>query len=251
MFRSLVRRGGIAVVGIVMLVGSVAVSYAAIPATNGVITACYNMSGNPSGAMRVIDAEAGAKCSKNEKTLTFNQTGPQGPQGIQGLPGEPGADGTDGINGTDGTNGVDGTDGTDGAPGAPGPAGPAGISTATFAISSNVTLNEVGFTKVTGKTLPMGSWVVVATANISSVTPFDGDVINTLNCELRSGANVIGYAIDRRVIPDADTVDSALAMNGGTAVPDGGIEVSLWCASQLGGERAAGQLMFLQIGGFS
>jgi hypothetical protein len=61
---------------------------------------------------------------------------------------------------------------------------------------------------------------------------------------------VIGHAVDRRVVPDGDSVDIALSMNGGSAVPAGGIELSLWCASQLGG-TASGQLMFLQVGGFS
>jgi Collagen triple helix repeat (20 copies) len=237
--RRFVRRLGIPAVATVMLLGSVAAGYAAIPAANGVITACYNISGNPSGAMRVIDAEAGAKCSKNEKTLTFNQTGPQGLQGIQGIPGPQGIQGEQGEPGPQGIQGIQGIQ------------GPAGISTATFAITSDVTLGDDVFTKVTSKTLPTGSWVVVATANLASATPFDGDRITTVQCELRSGANVIGYAVDRRVIPDDESVDVALAMNGGTSVPDGGIEVSLWCASQLGSDIAAGQLLFLQVGGFS
>jgi hypothetical protein len=59
-------------------------AYAAIPSADGVIHGCYNASSNPSGQLRVIDAEAGAKCGKNEKVLDFNQRGPKGDTGPQG-----------------------------------------------------------------------------------------------------------------------------------------------------------------------
>ena len=98
------------------------IGWAAIPSGDGVIHSCYNASSNPSGQLRVIDAEAGAKCAKNEKALDFNQrgskgdTGPQGAQGPQGAPGN------------DGAPGADGRDGVNGAPGPAGPAGPAGAA---------------------------------------------------------------------------------------------------------------------------
>ena len=92
------------------------VAYATIPDASGVIHSCYNASANPSGAVRVIDTATGATCSKNEKPLNFNQTGPQGPQGVQGIQGPKGDPGTNGTNGAPGTNG------------ATGPAGPAGTS---------------------------------------------------------------------------------------------------------------------------
>jgi hypothetical protein len=62
------------------LVGGVA--WAAIPGSNGVITGCRH---NSTGALRVIDAEAGATCAGNETQLTWNQQGPQGPAGIVGF----------------------------------------------------------------------------------------------------------------------------------------------------------------------
>jgi hypothetical protein len=52
-----------------------AVAIAAIPGAGGAISACYDAK----GAMRVIDAQAGAKCSNKETPLTFNAAGPTGP----------------------------------------------------------------------------------------------------------------------------------------------------------------------------
>src|SRR5829696_240545 len=98
----LTHRGSIVMVVFVALLATVGVGYAAIPSADGVIHACYNASSNPSGILRVIDAEAGAKCAKNEKLLTFNQTGPQGPQGPQGAAGPAGPTGPQGPAGPTG-----------------------------------------------------------------------------------------------------------------------------------------------------
>lgn len=46
--------------------------------TTGVITACMV---KKTGAVRFINAQAGKTCTKKEKKVTFNKTGPQGPQG--------------------------------------------------------------------------------------------------------------------------------------------------------------------------
>jgi hypothetical protein len=110
--------------------GSVAWSAVApsIPGPDGVIHSCYNATGNPVGSLRVIDPATGASCSKNERSLNFNQTGPQGPQGIRGLQGVPGSDGADGADGTDGADGVDGADGQAGPAGPAGATGPAGTA---------------------------------------------------------------------------------------------------------------------------
>lgn len=103
------RRLLLLVVAGVVLIGA-GVAYAAIPGSDGVIHSCFN----PSGQLRVIDATTGATCAKNEKALTFNQTGPKGDQGNPGIQGTPGTNGTNGTNGTDGTNGVNGTNGVSG-----------------------------------------------------------------------------------------------------------------------------------------
>ena len=52
-----------------------------------------------------LDVLKGKKCDKGEKTITWNQVGPQGPQGEQGPAGGPGSAGT---NGTPGASGVAG-----------------------------------------------------------------------------------------------------------------------------------------------
>src|SRR5215216_4025194 len=113
---SLTRWSGIATLVLVALLATVGVGYAAIPSADGVIHSCYNASSNPSGSLRVIDAEAGAKCNKNEKSLAFNQTGPQGPKGDTG------------PQGPQGPTGATGATGPRGDTGATGPAGPAGTS---------------------------------------------------------------------------------------------------------------------------
>ena len=132
--------------GFLALAGGVA--YATIPnSTTAVISGCY---GKTTGLLRVIDAQAGKKCTSLEVPIAWNQKGPQGPagaagpqgqagpkgntgdpgpQGVQGEQGPPGAPGADGVNGKDGLGGApgaDGKDGLDGAPGANGPEGPQG-----------------------------------------------------------------------------------------------------------------------------
>lgn len=79
-------RGGFALVIAAVLIGIAGVSYAAIPGSNGVISACKD----PKGSLRVIDAEAGQACSGNQQPLSWNQQGPQGPPGPTGPAGPPG-----------------------------------------------------------------------------------------------------------------------------------------------------------------
>ena len=88
----------------VVMAGVTGLAVATIPNTKGVISSCYKVkkvgdARGPSGQLRVIDAQAGAKCAKGEKPLTFNQRGPAGangkpgpagPRGVQGAQGAPG-----------------------------------------------------------------------------------------------------------------------------------------------------------------
>ena len=93
---TITRRGAVTTLTLAGVMAAAGVAAAGIPGADGVIHSCYNASSNPSGQLRVIDAEAGAKCAKNEKALTFNQrgpkgdTGPAGPTGPQGIPGPKG-----------------------------------------------------------------------------------------------------------------------------------------------------------------
>lgn len=247
---NLTWKGTIATVVLVALLASAGIGYAAIPSADGVIHSCYNANSNPSGMLRVIDTEAGAKCAKNEKPLNFNQTGPQGPQGPAGPAGPIGPQGPAGPAGATGPQGPAGPQGEP---------GPAGNSTATFAFTGEkeVFLNAT-FTKVLSKNLPAGSWAIVATATLEGGTVSEHIVDGS--CQLRNGAVVIGGTTDRRVFPgDQQFLIRSLTMNGGAQVPAGGGEVSLWCLSQIGGgsgvpggvEAAVAQMMMIQVGGFS
>jgi hypothetical protein len=70
----------IAVAGGVLAAAAVGmgVASASIPGPNGDITGCYS---NHGGRLRVIDAQSGARCHRNEKQLTWSQTGPPGRAG--------------------------------------------------------------------------------------------------------------------------------------------------------------------------
>jgi hypothetical protein len=71
------RRGNVLVVTLLgTLVAAVGIGYAAIPSSDGVIHGCYTTA---SGALRIIDAEAGDTCTKRETPLNWSQQGPPGP----------------------------------------------------------------------------------------------------------------------------------------------------------------------------
>jgi type VI secretion system Hcp family effector len=91
----------------VVLGAGAAVAIAAIPSSNGVITACRVTTGATPGQLRVIDTEATPPqtCTTNEATVTWNQAGPAGPPGPQGDPGPPGDSGS----GTDTSGGGSGS----------------------------------------------------------------------------------------------------------------------------------------------
>jgi hypothetical protein len=81
-------------VALAALVATVAgTAFAAIPSASGVISACYKPF---SGALRLIDAEAGAKCFDKEQPLAWNVQGPKGDKGEPGPAGPPGPAGGSG-----------------------------------------------------------------------------------------------------------------------------------------------------------
>jgi hypothetical protein len=145
------RKANVAVIAAIGVLAAVGVGYAAIPSADGVIHGCYNAGANPSGTLRIIDAEAGGKCGKNEKALDFNQKGPKG---------DTGARGPEGPAGKDGTNGIDGKDGTDGKDGAPGPAGGSDVYSA--AKDSQALAETIGLQTVLSVDLPAGSYAITA-----------------------------------------------------------------------------------------
>ena len=202
-------------------------AWAAIPAANGVINACYVKN---IGLLRVIDE--GKKCSHIETPLAWNAQGPKGDTGPQGAQGQAGAAGPQGP---------------------AGPPGPAGASTVTFAISPQAVIlaGDGSLTKVVAKHLPAGDWAVVASVNTTGDGGFSGDVIRDVVCELRAGNGLIGFAADRRLIQEFQSVKRSLSLNGGAHLPGGG-EVSLWCRNQGQSEQVDhAQVMLMKVGGFS
>jgi hypothetical protein len=233
--------GQLAVLGVL---AAAAIGYAAIPGSDGAITACYNTSSNPSGSLRVINAEAGAKCGKNERTLTFNQQGPKGDRGDKGEKGDQGIQGIQGIQGL---------------PGAPGAPGTPGISAVTFAFVDGYPIETTGFEQILSKNLPAGNWAVVATAAATS-TALNGDYLRAeALCELRSGTDVIGGTGEVRSF-ETEAADigahaqASLSMNGGAVIPQGGGTVSLWCHVQCKAGNCrhgvSAQMMVMQVGSF-
>ena len=79
-----IRHAVVAAGGVSIALAAVGVAVAAIPGPNGTVTGCYARSG---GQLRVIDAEAGRVCTRQENTLTWSQRGPIGPTGPAGAAG--------------------------------------------------------------------------------------------------------------------------------------------------------------------
>ncbi len=70
-----------------VLVGAGAgAGYAAIPSSDGVLSACKKAD----GSIKLIDPEAGQKCSGSTQLIEWNQKGPAGPAGPTGPAGPPG-----------------------------------------------------------------------------------------------------------------------------------------------------------------
>jgi hypothetical protein len=103
MIKGLRRRGTrMLLIAMAMLAGASGIALATIPGSTGVISGCYE---KRIGILRVIDAEAGKKCTTYETPISWNQNGQDG------APGLPGADGKDGAPGAPGADGKDGQDG--------------------------------------------------------------------------------------------------------------------------------------------
>src|SRR5687767_3309477 len=88
------RRGTIlAGAMIITVAGMAAIAVASIPSAGGVINGCYDPR---TGSVRVIDFEAGQRCTSRERSLDWNRTGPLGPAGPIGPQGPEGPQGPQG-----------------------------------------------------------------------------------------------------------------------------------------------------------
>jgi len=186
MRNKLARNGNILALTLLGVLVTVGIGWAAIPGTDGQIKACYATTNglllgipHSKGDTRIVDS--GEACRSYEKTIAWNQQGPQGDVGPVGPKGETGAAGAQGPKGETGPAGATGPGGPKGDPGAQGasgpqgpagPAGPAGVSDAyyvqggpgqQFGIKGGVTR------QVEALTLPPGHYTLAA--NLAVVGP--------------------------------------------------------------------------------
>lgn len=119
-----------------LVVTGTGIAYACIPSGHtGIIYSCYV---KKTGALRVIDKDAGQKCAKGETLLQWNQ------QGVQGEPGPAGAQGSQGLPGAVGPVGPAGAKGDTGDTGDTGAVGPMGLT------------GDTGLTGAVGPVGPVG-----------------------------------------------------------------------------------------------
>ena len=78
------RKTIVTFVSVAALALAAGVGWAAIPSSDGVITACRATN----GTIKVIDSEAGQSCSSSQTTLRWNIQGPAGARGPQGPAGQ-------------------------------------------------------------------------------------------------------------------------------------------------------------------
>lgn len=182
--------GGATMALLVGVTGTVAA--ASVPAADGVINGCRSIH---TGALRVIDDEAGEQCRPSERPLQWNQEGPQGPAGPAGPQGPEGPQGPAGPPGPGGPAGTDGADGQDGEQGPPGPATPPRYKLAAEAGRTGI-LSDNAYHTVLTVNLPTGTWAL--TGKGIAVPDFDKRI--TLTCDLARG----NFIVDRAQVHDLD-----------------------------------------------
>lgn len=175
------------------------VAAASVPAAGGVINGCRSIH---TGALRVIDDEAGEQCRRFERPLQWNQEGPQGPagpagpQGPEGPQGSAGPPGPGGPAGTDGVDGLDGERGPRGEQGPPGPATPPRYKLAANAGRTGI-ISDNAFHTVLTVSLPAGTWALTG----KGIADPDFDKRIALTCDLARG----NFIVDRAAVLDRDT----------------------------------------------
>lgn len=92
------RRAATIALATVILIGVGGVASASIPSADGRIQACIGKN----GATRIIDTDAGARCTSAEKRLAWSAKGPAGPRGATGPTGAEGPAGPPGPAGEPG-----------------------------------------------------------------------------------------------------------------------------------------------------
>jgi hypothetical protein len=232
-----------------VFIGAV-LTYATIPAPDGVIYGCYNKSG---GSIRVID-NAVTGCSSNETQLTWNRTGPQGPIGLQGPSGPTGATGAAGPLGA---TGPAGPAGATGATGPAGPAGTGGLPVADFVSSAVGVFPKDVAAPVVWKTVPAGNWIFVAT--VSGLGALGVELAPTsvvrrveMFCHLQDDlGGIIGTANSAGTY-DGLYTKHAVTMTGGISVASGQSRtITAYClVGGVSGKYDGAQMLTMKVGGF-
>jgi Collagen triple helix repeat (20 copies) len=143
------RRGALAVAAVALVAIAGAVTYAVADiGGGGVISGCYKAQ---NGQLRVIDLATG-RCLPSEKSISWNQTGPQGPPGPTGARGPTGPQGQNGDRGPTGLTGAKGATGAKGPTGATGSRGPTGLTGLTGAKGATGARGVTGARGPTGAT---------------------------------------------------------------------------------------------------
>jgi hypothetical protein len=102
--------GAVAVGAAVLLAALIGSASAAIPnSATHAYTGCYSAT---TGALRLIDFQAGKRCRSGERSVTWSQAGPRGLTGSPGPQGSPGPKGDTGDAGPKGDTGSQGPSGT-------------------------------------------------------------------------------------------------------------------------------------------
>jgi hypothetical protein len=218
---------------IAVAAGGAGLALASIPdSRTGVITGCYQMVG---GQLRVIDAQAGAKCGPSEKKLAWNQTGPQGPAGPAGPQGEAGPAGAQGPAGPAGPAGPQG------------PAGPAGASHAFSTSDLTDVFNLSGGSnpvQVASLSLPPGLYQIQGQAGIRNL---DHDIQGG-SCQLNVNGNMAD--IDEINALDGPSSTFFLPLSAVADLTAGGGTVTITCAT-FSGQANDPALTAIQVGGIN
>ena len=155
---------------VILLVGSAAVAFGALPfsSDNTTINGCYSSG----GALKVLTPSE-PTCPKGYSPIQWNVTGPQGPQGVQG------------------------PSGPQGPPGPTGPEGPAGASEVFFAGGGHV-VDRTGLQVLASLTdMPAGNYHVSATVSNFVYTPPGGSPVEDGQiAQLACRINLNGQSID-------------------------------------------------------
>jgi hypothetical protein len=179
-----------------VVIGGGTAAVAAIPSTStGLITGCVNM--DPA-VLRVIDYQAGKRCTRKEKQVSWNQRGPAGAKGAAGPAGAAGSNGDTGAAGPQGSTGPAGSKGDTGTPGPQGSTGPAGPKGDTGTPGPQGSTGPAGPKGDTGAVGPAGPAGEPGTRTfqgaVDTVVAADGDWHDLARFTMRTGTWITSFA---------------------------------------------------------